>query len=258
MNPAFAYVYDEALANPRHQRLVSDIENEAVQAGIEGRVLRVGMFRDAKESLKELEKHGVKNLIFVGTDQMLLSHIHLLPNLDMTIGFLPIIPDSYLARAFRLPVGAKAVQTIAGRLIESLDLGKVGERLFLTEIVVTNTDAGIEVNEAYRVSPRERGGISIRNLCTNPGETGSVADPQDGMLEILIQSRVPAPGLLSWRKQEMSETRLYLKEGALVSKLPIDAFVDGQKMTNTRFAFSIVPKALKIITGKEGVLPKRG
>lgn len=257
MNPAFAYVYDEVLANPRYERLIGDIENETVQAGIEGRVLRVGMFRDAKESLKELEKHGVKNLIFVGTDQVLLSHIHLLPSLEMTIGFLPIVADSYLARAFRLPVGAKAVQTIAGRLVELLDLGKIGDRLFLTELVIPNTDAGVEVNGAYRVSPRERGGISIRNICATPGETGCIADPQDGLLEVVIQSRITSQGFLSLKKQEMCETRLYLKEGAVVSKMPIEAFVDGQKMTNIRFNFSVMPKALRVITGKEGVLPKR-
>lgn len=257
MNPAFAYVYDEVLAQPRYERLVADIENEAVHAGIEGRVLRVGMFRDAKESLKELEKHGVKNLIFVGTDHVLLSHLSLLPSLEMTIGFLPIETESYLARALRLPIGPKAVQAIAGRLIESLDLGKIGDRWFLTELVVTNTDAGVEVNGAYRLSPRERGGISVRNLSASPGETGCSADPQDGMLEIIIQSKLTPKGIFPWKKSEISETRLYLKEGAIVSPLPLDAFVDGVKMTNTRFAFSIVPKALRVITGREGILPKR-
>lgn len=257
MNPAFAYVYDEVLSNPRYEQLIATIENETVQAGIEGRILRVGMFRDAKESLKELEKHGVKNLIFVGTDQVVLSHIHLLPSLEMTIGFLPVVSDSYLARALRLPIGAKAVQTIAGRLVEALDLGKIGDRFFLTELVVPNTDAGVEVNGAYRLSPRERGGISVRNLCVLPGESGCIADPQDGMLEIVIQSRMTLGGLSFWKKHEMSETHLYLKEGAIISKTPLDAFVDGQKMTNTRFAFSIAPKALRMITGKEGILPKK-
>ena len=257
MNPAFAYVYDEVLAHPRYERLVAEIETEAGQAGIEGRVLRVGMFRDAKESLQDLQKHGVKNVIFVGTDQVLLSHIYLLPSLEMTIGFLPIMTDSYLARALRLPIGAKAIQTIAGRLVECLDLGKVGDRLFLTELVVTNTDAGVEVNGEYRLSPRERGGISVRNLCASPGQTGCVTDPQDALLEVVIQSSVTSASFFPWKKQEMSETRLYLKEGAIVSKQPLDAYVDGHKMTNTRFAFSVVPKALRLITGREGVLPKR-
>lgn len=257
MNPAFAFVYDEVLAHPRYERLVGDLETEAGRAGIEGRVLRVGMFRDAKESLKELQKNGVKNVVFVGTDQVLLSHIYLLPSLEMTVGFLPILSDSYLARALRLPIGVKAVQTIAGRLIERLDLGKIGDRLFLTEFVVTNTDAGVEVNGEYRLSPREHGSISIRNLCASPEQTGCSADPQDGLLEVVIQSAMTSSGFLRWKKQDMSETRLYLKEGTVISKAPLDAFVDGHKLTNTRFPFSIVPKALRFITGREGLLPTR-
>ena len=256
MNPAFAYVYDELLTQPRYERLIADIENEAGHAGIEGRILRVGMFRDPKASLKELQSVGIKNLIFVGLDDVLLSHIQFVTTLDMTIGFLPIASESYLARALRLPIGAKAVQAIAGRLVESIDLGKVGDRHFLTELVVPDTVAGVEVNGAYRLSPRERGGISVRNLCASPGESGCVADPQDGFLEIVIQSKLTSKGFLGFKKKEMAETRLYLKEGAVVSPTPLEAFVDGQKVTNTRFAFSVVPKALKVITGREGILPR--
>ncbi len=257
MNSAFAYVYDEMLVDPRHARFLAEVETEAGRAGIEGRTLRVGMFRDSKESLKELISYGVKNLIFVGSDQVLLSHIALLPSLDLTIGFIPLQSNSYLASALRLPIGSAAVQAIAGRLIESLDLGKIGDRLFLTECVIADTDAGVEVNGAYRLCPQERGAISIRNLCAQQGELGCVSDPQDGTLEVVLQSRYKSKGVLSWKKEEVSETRLFLKEGAIVSRTPVDAFVDGQKVTNTRFPFSILPKALRCITGKEGVIKRK-
>ena len=258
MNPAYAYVYDEVLSQPRHERFLGEIETEAQRAGVEGRILRVGMFRDARESLKELKEVGVKNIIFVGSDQSLLNHIALLPSLEMTVGLIPMAKDSYLAAAFRLPIGVKAIQAIAGRLIDCLDLGKIGERIFLTEVVIPDTDAAVEVNNEYRLSPRERGGISIRNLSTRTGEIGCFSDPQDGVLEVVIQNRSKPKSLFGWKNEEVSETRLYLKEGVLVAKTAIDAFVDGQKITHTRFPFSVLPKAIRVITGREGLVTRRG
>lgn len=257
MNAAFAYVYDEILTQPRYERFLAEIETEAQRTGIEGRILRVGMFRDARESLKELKEHGVKNLVFVGSDQVLLSHVALLPTLEMTIGFLPVLPDSYLAAALRLPIGGKAIHAIAGRLVDCLDLGKVGDRVFLTEVVIPDTDAAVDVNGEYRLSPRERGGISVRNLSTRTGEIGCFSDPQDGALEVVIQNHGKTKGFFPWNKTEVSETRLYLKEGTIIAKTAIDAFVDGQKITNTRFPFSVMPKAIRLITGREGLVTRK-
>ena len=63
MNPAFAYLYDDFLAQDRFERDLSRLETELVHRGIEGRVARLAMFRSARETVMDLALAGVKNVV---------------------------------------------------------------------------------------------------------------------------------------------------------------------------------------------------
>lgn len=248
MNPAFAYIYDECLADKRFARDLQEVENELSRKGIEGTTARASVLCEAKQLAKKFINQGVKNLIVVGSDRILSSLVPFLPETEATIGFLPIGP-SVVGGLLGIPSGAKAVDVIAARLVEQVDLGQVNGRPFLLEVVAPKTIAGIDVGGAYRLRPSVRGAIAIRNL-TLSSPDGPLTNPKDGELEIVIQAEASSSKHWLWSKKTLTETKVFLKEGALVAEEPFEVFIDGEVFKGQTFAFSILPKPVRLITGK--------
>ncbi|HEU0050645.1 MAG TPA: hypothetical protein VFQ60_01150 [Patescibacteria group bacterium] len=250
MNPAFAYIYDEFLADRRFERDLAFLETEVARRGIEGRIVRLAMFRQPKDIIRDLVNANVKNIIFVGNDLTLEKMMWFLPDVDATFGFLPVMPGSMIAGMLDIPNGAEAVNTLAARLIEWFDVGKINERYFFTEAVLPNTQASVDVEGQYRISPAHGGAIAIRNLAGISGQPGA-AHPQDGRLEIVIQTKVRENGMKFWQKSVLSESHVFLTHGAIQSEKSVEVIVDGQPLHGAHFSLSIVPHKIRLITGKQ-------
>jgi hypothetical protein len=251
MNPAFAYVYDETAALPRYAVELGRIETEASRCGIDGRIARLGVFRQPKKVIEEAVTYGAKTIVFVGTDQAVYHHLAALIELDVTIAFLPLEQNSGLGWALGIPSGSKGVELIAGRLTETIDVGLLNDKPFLTEISLPQTAAAIEVDKKYRVRPAERGSIAIRNLGSLYCGAKTIANPTDGQLEVVLQSEMPRKGIRHLFRPELLETRLFLPEGTVICKDGIHGFVDGTGgLSGTNLRFSIKPKAVRVIIGR--------
>lgn len=251
MNPAFAYVYADFLTDRANERELGAVETALAQHGIEGRISRWAMFRHPKELIDDLLRVNVKNVIIVGNDDTLKGMVGYVGAAGVTVGFLPMGGPSLLGDFLGLPVGARAVDAIAARLVETFDLGCVNGRYFLTEIVAPTSRARVDIKGQYRVSPSVRGAIAVRNLGGGTVQDPVLADPKDGHLEVVIQAQLGGQGIgRLWKRPELSETRMWIDEGTIIADDPIEVFVDGQPMQGREFAFSIVPRALRMITGR--------
>ena len=248
MNPAFAYIYDDFLSDRRFERELSILETELARRGIEGQVARLAMFRSARETIIDLAVAGAKNIIFVGNDRTVEKMMWFLPDVDVTVGFIPLTEPVNIAMLFGIPVGLPAADVVAARLVETIDVGKLDDRYFLTEVIVPSTVAALEVEGRYRVSPAVGGAIAIRNLGSVSGKTPVGADVKDGWLEAIIQTKTNEEGWFS--QSPLNETTIRLKHGSILSKEPIDVFMDGHTVNGFSFRLSIVPNKLKVITGK--------
>lgn len=249
MNPSFAYVYDECLTDRRFERELQQVENELARRGIEGMTTRTSALNEAKQVVRDVAQRGAKNLILVGSDQLLRAVIPLLPDIQATIGFLPMGP-SLIGGLLGIPSGAKAVDVIAARLVERLDIGQVNGQPFLLDVVAPHTVAGIEVDKSYRLRPSTRGAIAIRNLAA-AGQDGALVNPTDGQLEIVIQAEASEPKRRwGWPKKQLTETKVFLSEGSMMADQPFNVFVDGQAYEGTTFHFSVLPSKLTLITGR--------
>lgn len=251
MNPAYSYVYDETAALPRYATELGRIETEASRCGIDGRIARLGVFRQPKKVIEEAVNYGAKTIVFVGTDQAVYHHLAALIELDVTIAFLSLDSTSGLSWALGVPTGSKGVEVIAGRLTEGIDVGYLNDKPFLTEIALPQTPAAIEVDKKYRVRPAERGSIAIRNMGSLYSGARTIALPTDGKLEVVLQSEMRAKGLKQFFRPELIETKLFLEEGNVVCKDGIHGFVDGTAgLSGTNLHFTIKPKAARVIIGR--------
>lgn len=252
MNPAFAYLYDEFLSDRRFERDLALIETEVSRRGIEGRIVRLTLFRQAHDLIKDLARGPVKNLIFVGNDETLKKMAWFLPDLDLTVGYIPLVQPSPIASLLGIPVGVGAVDVVAARLVETFDVGKLNDRPFLFEVVVPRSDVAVDIEGRYRIRPTKDGSIAIRNLGGGAEPNALCANPEDGFLEAIVQAQLRAGGLSSlWRRPELSESRIYFQHGKLIADKPAEIFVDGESMKGKEFVLSIMPKKMRWITGKQ-------
>ncbi len=251
MNPAYSYVYDETAALPRNATELGRIETETSRCGIDGRIARLGVFRQPKKVIEEAVNYGAKTIVFVGTDQAVYHHLGALIELDVTIAFLPLNADSGLGWALGIPTGSKGVEVIAGRLTETIDVGYLNDKPFLTEISLPQTPAAIEVDKKYRVSPVERGSIAIRNIGSLYCGSKTIALPTDGQLEVVLQSEMKGTGIKQFFRSELIETKLFLQAGSVVCKDGVHGFVDGTAgLSGTKLHFSMKPKSVRVIIGR--------
>jgi diacylglycerol kinase family enzyme len=157
---------------------------------------------------------------------------------------------SLIGNLLGVPSGPKAVDVIAARLVEKLDLGQINGRPFLLEVTAPNTIAGVQVEASYWLRPSVKGAIALRNLAPAV-EGGQPANPKDGQLEIVLQAETRGVGSAwLWSRKTLTETRVFLTQGAMAAEQPFQLFVDGEPFHGSRFSFSILPNKVQMITGR--------
>jgi diacylglycerol kinase family enzyme len=254
MNPAYAYIYDDFLTDRRYQDIIAALETRLSSMGLSGRVGRLALFRSAKELVQNFVAGGATNIIIVGNDDTLNKVMWFLPDLPVVVGYIPVAEPADVATLLNVPVGLEACSTIGARLIESLDMGKLGERYFLTEAVFENTTAALQIGNDYRLSLIHGGTIKIRNL-GGVGKNGySLANARDGLLDvIMLPSEKIKKQKSLWNRLVSSKTiptTLSLSHGQIISEQPVEVRADRFALNGFNFSIQSIPQKLKIITGR--------
>lgn len=241
MNLTFAYVYDSFLTDRKYERDLANVETELARLGVEGKVIRLAMFRQARELIIDAMRSGVRNLVFVGNDRTLQSALPILPTHDLTVGFIPMEKVGTLGREFAIPTGPAAAEVLAARRIELFDLGTCNGRPFLVDAVASAPGASLSIEGRYRVGS-DTARLEIRNL------TGTRGD--DGKLDAYFLSDQPQGFFARWKQALAGETHLPFVDGELACRQGVSLMVDGDVMQGERFSFGVLPRALKCIVGK--------
>jgi diacylglycerol kinase family enzyme len=242
VDTSFAYVYDERLAERKHERELSRFEAELARLGIGGRIARLTLFRKPKDTVEDALRSGIRHLVIVGDDETFLRMMWFLPGLDVAVGFAPILGSNHLAGPLGVAKGFRAAEALAGRLYDTLDVGQVGDRYFLTDVVMPDTRAELDIEGRFRIRPTVGGTITISNV--------GRGDAKDGKLDVSVRTG-DIPARFPWMKpQPGDETRLQLVTGRVRSEEPVTLIVDGQPLQGNDFAIKILPSKLKVIVGK--------
>ncbi|GMU25223.1 MAG: hypothetical protein AMXMBFR16_01280 [Candidatus Uhrbacteria bacterium] len=255
MNRLYAYLYDDFLSDRSFEKTLANIETRVSVLGIQGRIARLAIFRSPRELVQGLVREGAETIVVVGNDRTLQKTMWFLPDLPVTVGYIPVSEPCRIADILGIPFGEAACDVLAARRIECLDVGRLNDRYFLTECRIESTRACVDIEGRFRISPQRLGNIIIRNLGTPSSYGTSSANAADGWLEIIIQPlaieakkhRFP---FFSDPEPPRPETALLLQEGMIFSDDPVDIVIDGQKLNGFSFSFGITPKRLKFITSR--------
>jgi diacylglycerol kinase family enzyme len=251
MNPNYAYVYDDFLADARFEREVAALETKLSTFDLSGHIGRMSLFRSAKDMVQGMVAKGASTIVVVGNDGTLDKTMWFLPDLNVTVGYIPLVGPSAVGELLGIPVGVAACDVIAARRIETLDMGKLDDRYFLTEVSLPATVASLSIEGKYKVSPTDGGSLTIRNVGGRVGNKLVAADPRDGLLEAVVIPRASEKKVGFWRKaEELPETRMFLAHGEITSKEPIEAHADNHAVSGFRFEVKVVPGKLRLISGR--------
>jgi diacylglycerol kinase family enzyme len=241
----YAYLYDERLNDRKHDRDVSRLEAEISRRGLNGRVGKFALFRHARDIVADLVRSGAQTLVVVGDDRTLFTAISALGESAPMIGFLPILGGGPVSEALSIPKGLASVDIMAARFNETIDLGRIGERLFLSEIIVDGPGLSLRIDDRFTIEPPPGGLFRICNL-------GKECDARDGKLDVFI---VPPQerGRFTWgRTQEQPLTRLQFTQAVLTRSVAGSCTMDGLPLEGERLELQAMPRELKIITGRRG------
>ena len=244
-----AYVYDDFLGERKFERPLVDLEQKLNALGVFGHVARLALFRNARDLVTSLISKGVNTVVIVGNDRTLDKMMWFLPEMNVVIGYIPMSGPSEIATLLGIPVGVDAVDVVAGRFIENLDIGLIEDRYFLSEIALPATMASIDIEGAYRLSTIHGGAISIRNLGGADAQGIHRADPKDGRLDVVITPQLTAKPS-RWNKQAPEETHTLISHGRIFSSEPVDVRVDAHVVNGFEFRLGIASQKMRFITSR--------
>lgn len=240
----YCYLYDEYIqGNKRFEKELALIENRLTDLGISGKVSRLALFRNAEEMIRDEIGKGVTTVIVLGNDDTVRKVLNVIAESRVVFGMIPIGPKNELARLMGIPEGVAACDVLSARRVETIDVGLINGRKFITGVRMPQFRAELTCEDQYRIMPTSVAELEIQNLA-------EVSNPCDGLLQTVIRADVKQ-GIFGRKKR--TESLLPLKFMTIRSDKPICVFADGEPIEGTRFDISVEPLGLKMIIGKDRV-----
>ena len=249
----YAFIYDDVLNDRRYERAVAEVDVRLTSLDLQGRVVRLSLFRSAKELVEQMVREGVTTIVIIGNDHSLDKMMWFLPDMDVVVGYIPVVEPWDIAALLGIPTGPNACDVLAARFVETIDVGKIDSRYFLTSIRMPRTMAAIDIEGQYRLSAIHGGSVVIRNIGDQRGERGLLSEAKDGFLEVVIEPD-EAPNASRWGKRgrdmQAKATRAFIRYGKIISPEPVDVQVDSHVINGFQFILEILPKKFRLITSR--------
>lgn len=244
----YLYIYDEFIQDKRFTRDIALIENRLTDLGIAGKIIRMALFRQAGEQIRDEARRGASTVVVVGNDKTVCQILDAVADVDLPLGLIPVGPNNRLAKMLGIPEGVAACDILSARMVERVDTGLLNGKRFVTGVRLEHPQAILTCEGQYTVSPDAGGQIEICNFTPIDGESvGAPSDPRDGMLE----ARVAVSKRSGFFGHKLHATKLPVRFASINAPSMIDAFCDGQLVQSKCFEISVEPLRLKVITGRE-------
>ena len=253
----YTYIYDSFVTDRTHERLLARVETRLTDLGISGRIERLTMFKDIGEIVADAVRRGCETVVAVGNDETVSKLVTAVADLDVALGVIPVGEGPHtIAEMLGVVPDVEACNILSRRVLQRIDLGKINEHYFISSVEIPRTRASFACNDRYKVIPTQENRVSVCNLAPmSVAENGemNVSSPHDGYLETVFRPAAPN-GFFSrlWRPQEAPSvpTVVPVRHLTIKHQTPFTVFRDGHKLSSNSIRIEVVPKKLKVITGK--------
>lgn len=284
----YYYIYDSFLSERKYRRKVAAIENSLTDLGIAGERDRVTPIRQVADLVKLGAERGIKTIVIVGNDYTFTKAVNAgavlgIDPAQVVFGIIPFGEPNKIARMLGISADMQAAKELAARKIETLDIGQVNRRFFISSVEVgfepehkTRKDVVQENISTFKVANRLRKfkpqpikilidgeyrincdlfNASVVNLTDSPlGK--KIIDPTDQKLTVNVvpfsEDLQKKTGLIAKRdyarlpNASLFSARTVRIEGPRNMKVS----TDGVLYDNLPVDIGIVPQTLRVIVGK--------
>lgn len=240
----FFYLYDAFVLDKKYVSILDRIEGRIIELGINGRVEKLTPLRNIKELIERGLKNGAHTVVVIGNDHTFLKALQVVATQNCALGFLPV-GENTLGALFGITDPLDGCNTLSRRITKQLPLGKANQTYFLNEAtgqLPANTQ--LRCNEQWNlITKTAQTTCTIRNL----GYLGD--DPSQLQLTL-----APQPDATSWLRKAKplhATTAAVSKVVVDHSATPLGMLLDGTTTIKSPITFTLKPKAIKVIVGKE-------
>lgn len=274
------YIVDpQKISQKEFERVQNILYSSLSEYRISGEIVRSTGLRTINQLVENAFAHRAKTIVAVGSDETLHDVINAVGNREMVIGFIPIFPTE-VGRILGIKSIPHAAKTIALRRIGELDLGVVNKNYFLTTLNIGSINGYswskifdfeliknlinlpqieliVAADSEYRATLKIMAATIINSR--SAADTGSFADPTDGVLDVVFLPKLSKWQTFSHRKEMLTgnfekipqASIVHVKKIEILSPAGIPLRAGRRVIAKTPAVIEIVPKTLKIIVGKD-------
>ncbi|MFC1618235.1 diacylglycerol/lipid kinase family protein [Patescibacteria group bacterium] len=280
----YYYIYDSFLSDRKNRRRVAAVETSLTDLGISGERERVTPIRQVSDLVQVGLEREVKTIVLVGNDYTFTKALNAAAKegfdpAQVAFGIIPFGEPNKVGKLLGIENDTDAPRKLAARKMQTLDIGQVNQRFFITSIEVgfepehkTRKDVVQEKLSSMMVARRlkkfkpklvkvildkqvqvscELFNLSVINVPENTGITGEA-----GKLKVCV---VPFTEDLK-KKASLIARRQYdkLPHASVFAAADIEIegprsmkiATDGVLYDNLPVKVSIIPDALRVIVGR--------
>jgi diacylglycerol kinase family enzyme len=273
------YILDPGhLSIDKFEKLQIELQGYLTEFKISGEVARVTPLRSIADLVDTASQRGAKTLIACGTDDTFNLMLAALKGRDFTVAFIPLDENSYLSTILGVTNLYGGVKTVAARRIERMDLARIAGNYFISylefgilsynlksanwwsSIKMLSSEPqtfNVRIDDSYNLSINALGGL-IANTRSSSCDTDSIANPTDGVLDLLILEKLSKTEILRYKnaiatgclEKAPKTTVIKCKKVQFLEPKSFNLTMLGRVVAKFPAIVEIIPQRLKMIVGK--------
>lgn len=226
----YYYIIDPQNIDQRtFERVQNQLYSSLSEHKISGEMTRVTSLRSIGQLVESAVQRGATTIVAVGHDNTVQEIINAVGEQDLAVGYIPLLP-SEISEIIGAGDVVNACRILAQRRTEVLDLGRIVNNYFFTKVSINKTleslqaksifsfskfseaaslksiPIKLEVDGLYQAEFETAIGLIVNSRAGKLGldegsRGGKLADPTDGILDILLLPQLSSYDAWKYRKE---------------------------------------------------------
>ncbi len=249
----YLYVHDSFIQKPKYAKAIDKMEIKLISLDIKGSVTKLNTLKSITESIRLHTHENIHTVVAVGDDQTLFRVINALVTLDkkITVGYIPIGENTNIAETLGVPKDIeKACEVVSSRITRPFDVGKINEKIFFKNILLTTSPETIMTTPKYSIQFLDNNIVSIQNFSPTKNNVFGLGNPMDGSLDLFVFEQEKK----FFHKKKIN-TQLSISDITISSdsNKPVSIIIDDGEIIKTPAHIEVLHNAIKIIVGPDRV-----
>lgn len=254
----FFYFYDNFVNDKKYADELQKIEHRLIELGINGRIEKFSILRNAVEMINDAIKKGAHTIIAVGNDNTFLKLSDIVSNHEITFGYIPL-EQSNIAKILGINNALEACNVLSKRLIKKINIGKANEHYFIASLFMPELEkAQIECDDKYKINFSTHGELHVYNLGNfleeNDEKKWRLFSGAGNHLHLYLTAKNKASSLFKiFPKNKIEKDSIFRAKKIKITSSDISLPVILDKTTTVKTPVTITYKAKRIslIVGKD-------